>query len=612
MKTLPNKLNLTASRVALGFVLVIVGGSFLWWVKTRPSQLLYQAHRRFGVDDQAAVVAEYRRLLRRKNLPPVEEIRLRKALGEFYVRAVAESPASSLVFVDDYSLEAPLLSLPNQRALATQKTSRSQGPDHPFLAAAKTEFDRVLELDPNEAPSHYYLGRIFWIRKLEKYALEELERSRACDPRDPRPLTYLSLIHQSRGDAGLGRELALQALAIDPQSDDARAALVSAYSNLGAYDKALEEYEKHSFAYKSIPAVKARHALDLAQQNYWPEALKEIEEAQGLDTQDGSVKLFRGQILLAQGRFDEAAGDFAQATALIPRNARPLLWQIKAYALRGDCDEAASQAQLLLISLPRWPWTHLAAAWIHLCRGDDAPALSSLDEALRLAPNFPEAILEKARILIDKGQFEDLGRTLRPLLDRRSHEAQAYTFLAQSLYLQEKYDLAEETASTAIQLNPRDPWPFIWMSLSRARKNDADGAERAMRNAASLSKFPPVQAHEALLKGMLGETEESEKLLGKALTQDPRSAAICMILGDVDQMQGRTSDATQAYLSAVDLKPYLLRAHLGLAACYRALGKNNFAEKEIDAAFRINPKDREVLSWRARIKGAPKSGVKAE
>ena len=152
------RINLPASRVALLSVVILVGGTFVWWYQNRPSYLLYQAHRELEGGNQASVIAEYKRLLTQKDLPKEEEIRLRRALGEFYVRALQESNGVS------------------------QIVSRSYEVENPFIATAKNEFERIIELDPTHATAHYYLGRILWFRHLESFAIDESSANNAPKP----------------------------------------------------------------------------------------------------------------------------------------------------------------------------------------------------------------------------------------------------------------------------------------------------------------------------------------------------------------------------------------------------------------------------------------------
>ncbi len=372
VKKLPN---LWASRVALFFVLIVVGSIFFWWVRNRPSYLLYQATSEMNEGKQSAVISEYQRLLRKKDLPPAEEIRMRKALGTFFVRAFQETNGVSMYMNDSDSVE------------------------NPYLELAKREFDRVIVLDGKDAEAHYYLGRILWVRRLEAFAMEELNLSRQYDPKNPEPLWFLARAYLERGNASLARETALQALAIRPDYDEARQVLSDAYAALGDYRRAIEQFDRLSPGFRSDPDTLASHALLLARQKEWRAADHAISEAERIGPNNGRVKLLAGRVLLEKNELEEASGKFAQAAALMPKNVWPLVWQSIGFSRRNLCDEAARPAHYLAERLPRWAWSHLAMAECFKCQGETAHALSSLDEALRLSPELKEAIDLKVQIL---------------------------------------------------------------------------------------------------------------------------------------------------------------------------------------------------------------------
>jgi Tfp pilus assembly protein PilF len=456
---------LTASRIALATVLIVVGSTLFWWVGNKPSYLLYQAHNELGNGNQAGVIAEYRRFLAQKNLSKDDEIKYRKALGEFYVRALQESNGISTLDSGSFEVE------------------------NPFLSDAKKEFERVLALNPEDGTAHYYLGRILWMQHLEAYAIDELNLSRKYDPKNPTPLWFLASARLERGDATAARDLALQALAIEPNFDEARLALVEAYAALGDHENAVKEYDRISDSFKENPDTKARHALYLGEENDWDTAMRLIEEAVRAAPGNGRVKLIYGRLLLERGLTEEAAGQFAQASALMPKNVWPVVWTVKAAYKRGECDATERWSQLLVEGLPRWGWSHLARAWDRLCKNDGALALAELDEAERLAPELMDAKELKIELLLESGRYRQAGDVIRPLLDQKKDESKAYSYLAESFFLQKNYRMAADMAESAIKSNQRNAMAFVWLGMARASLKDREGAARAFDNAAGLRPF---------------------------------------------------------------------------------------------------------------------------
>lgn len=551
----------------------------LWWAKSRPSTLIYQLGTDRAQKDHSGIIAEYSKLLKKKSLKKDEELKLRETLAGYYWDSSRVQQTVFFYYQDGTKDEA------------------TYGVENPFIEKTNEQAKRILELDPNNSSGHYYKGLCFLIRGLETFALEEFELSRAGNPKNPQPLTLLSLIQTERSNPQIGRELALQALAILPSYDDARNALIKSYLALGESEKALDEYKKLSSDTLSDPPVQAEYALTLARQNYWNESASQMQEALKHGQDDGNVFISYGLWLLEQYRWDEAAGAFAQAASIFPKAVHPVLWQTKTYALRRDCTETDRLSKIFVAYLPRWPWTSMAQAWAQLCRGYDQKALESLSEALRSSPQFYEASYLMTRIYLDKDMFGKAGEIMRPLLDQKISESEALVFLAESLFKQNQLDLSKETAQQALQLNPRNAWAHAWVGLIYAKRNDWDNAERAFVKALTLNPYDPaLTAYYALMNAIKGDTTKATTLLA-----NPTDSVAWLVKGDVARLMKNYEEALQAYQRAIDLKPYLFQAHLGVIACTTALSLTKEAQSACNRASSINPQHKELLQWRAKL-----------
>jgi len=576
----PKKFNLAASTVALLFVLAVSGGAFWWWFVNRPSYILYQLNSSLGKGSEAAAITEYERLLSRKNLSKEEEIRVRTALGEFYWKAGSQQ---GTVFFSN-------LSEP------TYEVGR------PFLDKAKNEFNRILELDPNNSAAHMYKGLMHLVQGTDVYAQQELDLSRKLDPRSPWPMYYLSLINRERGNPAKAREFALEALAVKPDFDEARIALVTAYSDLGEMEKANKEFNRLSDEFKANPQIHGEFALILAKQNYWEAAAREMDLALKAGATDGWVKIDYGLVLLEKGLFDEASGEFSQASNLMPKSAWPVVWLAKSLFLRRNCADAGRIAQLLNDALPRWPYTHMVRGWTYLCEGKDSLAVSAFSEVLRLAPDFSEAALNLADIYLDRGQFDQAGSVLRPLLDKKISEAEAYSLLTRSFYLQGEWALARETAECALKASDRIPWPYVWLGLLEAERGNYANGETALRRALNLGDNPLAKGYFGWFKARAGDPAKGEELIQDAIARRSESAELWLLKGQVYLLEKSNLDAVQSFKRAIEIKPYLIWGHLGLVKAYAADGSMDLAKESLRVARRINPQNKEVVAWGRKLK----------
>jgi cytochrome c-type biogenesis protein CcmH/NrfG len=276
----------------------------------------------------------------------------------------------------------------------------------------------------------------------------------------------------------------------------------------------------------------------------------------------------------------------------------------EAYALSrtGRCDQIAKVAQYMTDSpdggVSRFPLAHLIHSWWWLCLGDDSYAASELTEALRLEPTFVDAARLKAEILLDRGQFDQLGDVLRPMLNQKMNQSEAYAFLSESFFMQRHADLGIEAAENAVRFNPRNAWALLWLGMCRAQKGDVMAGERAIDEAVSLNPHDTTLAGLAIFfRGMQGDFSGTNTSLKELLGKDPQNAFLWMLLGDSKRLQKFYPEAVQAYQTAVSLKPYLLRAQVGLAVSFKGQGMDQAAQNVLSEIAKINPKNKDILSW---------------
>ncbi len=565
-----------ASHTALAFVVFVVGGSFIWWVRDRPSFILYKAHESVGELGQAAAIAQYRKMLASPTITHDDELKYRLELGTLYLRALEEANALSRYVLND----------PDK-------------PMHPFVEDAKKEFDRVLKLDPENAQAHLHLGQIFWLRNLEAYAVEELEIGRKKDPTNPVALKYLSNVYLESGDAAKARDLAQQALALKPDFEDARLVLVNAYHDLGDTMSALVEYERLSPGFKEIPSVRAQHALLLANQNFWTDADAEITTALKDAPNSGQIKLIFGEMQLDRNQPDSALGAFLQAQDLMPRNIWPLVWKARALTVQHSCDEPDRIGDLLTHQWPRWPWGRLVRASYYLCKLDDARAGAELDEAVRLSPDFAEGYRIRAQLLLERGQFDALGQAIRPMLDQKVLESEAHVFLSLSLLEQGNLSMAEDMAETAIRLNQRNAEAFMALGEVRAASRDVEGAERAYSEARTLNPYDlEIEARYLKFKARTHRGDDAEREFRILLQRAPGCASAWLRFGEVQLMRSELSDAVVSFQNALSEKPYLFDANLDLSEAYLRQDNRKMADVSYQRAAALSPRHPRLLATR--------------
>ena len=163
-------------------------------------------------------------------------------------------------------------------------------------------------------------------------------------------------------------------------------------------------------------------------------ALADLDKAIGLVPDSADFHMIRARMRLAQGdESEELARDIDDAVRLDPENAE--FRQVRGMLSASRDDYASAITDLTkVIELGKCDASsYKRRGKIHYLSGDAASALADFDEALRLEPEFPEALYFRGRIrceLDDPAGLEDLrhasqsdspwGRKARALLETRS------------------------------------------------------------------------------------------------------------------------------------------------------------------------------------------------
>lgn len=268
-----------------------------------------------------------------------------------------------------------------------------------------------------------------------------------------------------------------------------------------------------------------------------------------------------------------------------------------------------------------------------------AAAEAAYKQARPLKPADPRAIYGLGNLYSDQHRWEEAEAAYRSALriDPSSaipHIALSYV-LTQPLAapnLSERYEEAERLARRAILLAPSNALAFDQLGVSlELRGQIGSETESAYRRAILLNpSFAPAHAHLGRLlrrRGLAKESAaaykeaveradnaaskvlvaevmqseqrfaESEKLLAKALEDDPRNPSGLLLMARALTAQGKFSDAERTLRSVLSVNPNSFAAYSLLGSLYLRQGKIELAETSLLSAARlVSPLERRLLS----------------
>ena len=146
------------------------------------------------------------------------------------------------------------------------------------LKTAEQEYRLALELDPNDASTHEWLGMVYMARGRTKEALEEGQRSLDLDPVSPACHAFIAQAYYFAGDYDKTADEARRILEVRPEFLNARYWLGSAYTQKKMYPEAIEQFHMGRQLSGNAPLMVMAHGYAQAMSGDRAAALATLRE----------------------------------------------------------------------------------------------------------------------------------------------------------------------------------------------------------------------------------------------------------------------------------------------------------------------------------------------
>ncbi len=234
------------------------------------------------------------------------------------------------------------------------------------------EFDKAVESerrelvgDPSSHQARYYLALALNALDRRAEAIEQLERLRADNPRDPALLYQLALFYKHATEH-IGQELA----ELSPDSEWAHALKGELYADGQRYQEAILEFQE---ALKKNPDFPGMHfALG---QVYWLQrdyehAQPQLELALMEDPLQPLANFYMGDILVSRKEFQKAIPHLAVTISTYPKLTQAYFLLGKCYAGAGDRQRALGAFKKALEQDPNYKEVHYQLSELYAGLGD--------------------------------------------------------------------------------------------------------------------------------------------------------------------------------------------------------------------------------------------------
>ncbi|HXM45339.1 MAG TPA: tetratricopeptide repeat protein [Bryobacteraceae bacterium] len=479
------------------------------------------------------------------------------------------------------------------------------------LKDAVTEAEDILKREPNNLDARRILGRIYTRmigegkinEEMLRAATEQYEKIVAKDPKDMDSWLTLGRLHRTARNSVEAEKAYAQALAIDPNNEDALTGLAIVYSDVGDTKKAIEKlqavtnkdpnprtlaalatsYEQLK-DYKSAADVlrkaidldpensrmKRALALDLLRSRNLEESLKYYKEFTDEDPHDSEALLRMAQIYGETRDFAKARETLDKAKAADPENLEVRYEEVNLLAGEGQTDKAIETLKSIVKDTERKTYSEQEKA-------TRVTLLERLGDLYRSA-NQNQSAIDTFRQMADldpdsgAGAEAQIVDTYRAAKDFKSARAEAESALKK---YPDEYGLKRAHAAVLAEMGKVDQGVSELRSLLKGDHDRetqlgiAELYEKAKRYedmvkpldaAEKLSESKPERETVYFMRGAMYERlkkyDASEAEFRKVLELDPDSASALNYLGYMLADRGVRLDEAQKLISrALELDP---------------------------------------------------------
>ena len=370
---------------------------------------------------------------------------------------------------------------------------------------------------------------------------------------------------------------------IDPSSPEVLQGLAQAYYLEGRRDDAIGLY--YDLAYKRgqrAALLGLGEALD--DTDHPEDALKEYDEFLAAEQQDRNraiAHVKRSAALAHLGRHVEALAEYEKALVYSPRDALVLVHRGVELARAGELDAGIAQLQSVVeenTNANSIPFAHLQLGILLQQKGDWREARAHFHKATELRPNYVEAHLKLAGVLVHEGfrsealaEYNRVARLSALDVERGSSQVLACQWLGDALRDQGDVSGAASAYRAAIRLSPEYGTAHGALAFILERQGHLSQAIREYRAALAAPKLANderewlVMTHDRLAAALLkqGRSHWAESIgeFRKALELDPNHLESHMYLGEVFYDEGNFVKAGAEYKQAIKIDPQSAAAH---------------------------------------------------
>jgi len=189
---------------------------------------------------------------------------------------------------------------------------------------AEADFKAALRVDPKMVEAHEALGQLYKAQKMWEPAEAQMRQALTLQPKDPRHLAALADLSLERKRPGEAIPRYLAAAALAPQDASAWTGLGLAYQGTGQHGEAVEAFKQALARNPSNSFIQYQLGLSLLELKRMDEAHAALQTAAAMNPMQADPHLALGRLYTRRGELERAREAYRQALRLDPLNTSAL------------------------------------------------------------------------------------------------------------------------------------------------------------------------------------------------------------------------------------------------------------------------------------------------
>jgi len=369
-----------------------------------------------------------------------------------------------------------------------------------------------------------------------------------------------------------------------------------AYGRLGDIDHQIETANKilHETPDDIDALIMLSEAL-MASGNF-REAEKKIREILQRNDALPNVWYSLGRSLFFQGKYSEAIEALLKAIELDESNIQSIELLSLSYGIEEKVEQALTQYKQLTVLNPENSsyWSLLGSALQILRRIPEAK--EALNKSIELDENNILAIESLGRVLVIEGDVEQSLANFKRLTELKPEYSNGWSLMGTVLSYLGRNTEAKEVLKKAIVLDQYNDLAIEVLGRVSGIEGDA---EQSLANFKRLTELKPEYSNGWSLMGTvlsyLGRVAEAKEALIKAIELDENDITSIYLLGRVFWIEGDTEHSLAHFKKIIEIRPDYSNGWSMMGAVLTDLGRTSEAKEALIRAIELDNKNIDAI-----------------